>query len=96
MGKKIYEKSFKEKLVKLHLEEGRSVASLTKEYGLGQGSLNIWIKNYRKECSQTETGTKDLELLDKIRKLERENKELEKENNFLKKAAAFFAKEIED
>ncbi|WP_084054446.1 transposase [Desulfonispora thiosulfatigenes] len=44
MGKKIYEKSFKEKLVKLHLEEGRSVASLTKEYGLGQGSLNIWIK----------------------------------------------------
>ena len=96
MSRKIYEKPFKEKLIKLHLEDGRSVASLTKEYGLGQGTLNIWIKNYRKECSQTISGTKDLELLDKIRKLEREKNELEKENNFLKKAAAFFAKEIED
>ncbi|SFX09834.1 Transposase InsO and inactivated derivatives [Thermoactinomyces sp. DSM 45891] len=37
----------------MHLEEGRSVNSLTKEYGLGAGSLNSWGKKYREEYKQT-------------------------------------------
>ncbi|TCP61539.1 transposase, partial [Baia soyae] len=82
---------------RMHLEEGRSVNSLTKEYGLGAGSLNSWIKKYREECKQTngmnQPNQKD--VFDQLAQLRKQNEELEKENRFLKKAAAFFAKESE-
>ncbi|MDP5277287.1 transposase, partial [Chengkuizengella axinellae] len=59
MARKKYEKSFKEKLVRMHLEEGRTINSLAKEYQLGHGSLNTWIKQYRKECENNKMLSKD-------------------------------------
>ena len=32
MKKKTYEQSFKDKIIRLHLEEGRTISSLNKEY----------------------------------------------------------------
>ncbi|SFW98627.1 transposase [Thermoactinomyces sp. DSM 45891] len=81
----------------MHLEEGRSVNSLTKEYGLGAGSLNSWVKKYREECKQTNRmdQSNQEDVFDQLAQLRKQNEELEKENRFLKKAAAFFAKETE-
>ncbi|WP_128896757.1 transposase [Longirhabdus pacifica] len=95
MGKKHYEKSFKEKLVLMHLKDGRTINSLTKEYQLGQGSLNLWIKQYRKECENQPSShdSNNSALFDELAALRKKTEELEKENRFLKKAAAFFAKE---
>ncbi|WP_396654004.1 hypothetical protein [Mechercharimyces sp. CAU 1602] len=75
------------------------MSSLTKEYRLGQGSLNHWVKQYREECRKTNANngsiTGDKDVYDQLARLRKEKEELEKENRFLKKAAAFFAKETE-
>lgn len=50
MIRKEYEPELKERILRLHLEEGRTQSSLTKEYGLGQGTISYWSKQRRKEC----------------------------------------------
>ena len=39
-----YEPELKEKVLRLHLEEGRTKKSLTQEYNLGSGTLTYWLK----------------------------------------------------
>ncbi|KPU46363.1 transposase [Oxobacter pfennigii] len=46
-----YEEEFKNKIVRLHLEEGRTLKSLSEEYGVSKSGISIWIKAYREECS---------------------------------------------
>lgn len=95
MTKKRYTKELKQKIIRLHLEEGRTIKSLNQEYHLGHGTLNYWLSELRKEC-QTNPYVKEVTLsYEESKQLLQENKELKKENDFLKKAAAFFAKEIE-
>lgn len=85
-----YEPELKKEVVRLYLEEGRTVKSLTDEYNLGNGTLRYWLKHLHKECDeQTEESNAELQ------RLRKQNAELRKENDFLKKAAAFFAKEID-
>ena len=45
-----YETEFKQKIVRLHLEEGRTLNSLSDEYGVSKASISIWVKSYREEC----------------------------------------------
>ena len=52
MTSKIYEPEFKKKIVQLHLEEGRTLQSLTDEYGVVKSTINTWCKNYAKECQE--------------------------------------------
>ena len=40
-----YEPEFKKKIVRLHLEEGRSFKGLAEEYGVSKASISHWIKN---------------------------------------------------
>lgn len=90
-----YEKEFRQKIVGLHLEEGRTLNSLSDEYGVSKASISIWVRTYREEC-QINQGTKeDYDFMVENRKLRKQLEEMQKENQFLKKAAAFFAKEID-
>ena len=95
MKKKIYEQAFKNKMIRLHLEEGRTISSLNKEYQLGSGTLNNWIKAYREQCMSNPIKEAEKDVYEVNRELRKKLEELEKENRFLKKAAAFFAKEID-
>lgn len=90
-----YPKELKAKIIRLHLEEGRTIKSLQDEYHIGHGTLTYWLRELRKEC-QTNPYIKEVTLTyEESKQLILENKELKKENDFLKKAAAFFAKEID-
>ena len=93
-----YEPEFKHKIVRLHLEEGRTMKSITAEYGVSKASISKWCEEFRNECqnkSQEEpTATNDADLMKENLRLRRENEEMKKEILFLKKSAAFFAKEI--
>ena len=89
---KRYEPEFKKKIVRLVLEEGRTIASVNKEYGLGEGTVRNWIRRFEEECVKNPE-TKD--IYEENRRLRRKLEEAEKEVRFLKKAAAFFAKEID-
>uniref|UniRef100_UPI002F40703C transposase n=1 Tax=Coprococcus catus TaxID=116085 RepID=UPI002F40703C len=40
----VYKPEFKRKLVRLHLEEGRSYKSLTQEYGVSKSAISKWVE----------------------------------------------------
>lgn len=93
-----YEQEFKKKIVRLHLEEGRTYKSITQEYGVSKAAISSWCAQFTKECqivSQQEPNVcNEAELMKENLRLKRELEEKNKEILFLKKAAAFFAKEI--
>lgn len=90
-----YEPEFKKKIVRLHLEEGRSLKGLAAEYGVSKASISNWTKQFREECQKNEEAQADYDFMKENLKLKRQLAELQNENDFLKKAAAFFAKEID-
>ena len=40
----IYEPEFKKKIVRLHLEDGRTYKSLTQEYGVSKSAISKWVE----------------------------------------------------
>ena len=59
--------------------------SISLEYGLGEGTLKYWLKDYYKDKPEEKAADSAYS------KLQRENEELKKELDFLKKAASYFA-----
>lgn len=53
-----YEEEFKKKIVRLHLEEGRTLKSLSEEYGISKAGISILVKAYR-EKYETNHGSKE-------------------------------------
>ena len=90
-----YEAELKQKIIRLHLEGGRTCQSLAKEYGVSKASISNWVKAYREECQTNQENKQDYDYMMENRKLRKQLEEQEKEILFLKKAAAFFAKEID-
>ena len=94
-----YTPEFKKKIIRLHLEEGRTMKSITAEFGVSKASISKWCKEFSDECQTQAQNNPDskteLELMQENHRLRKELEEAKKENLFLKKAAAFFAKEID-
>ena len=90
-----YEPEFKKKIVRLHLEERRSLKGLAEEYGVSKASISNWTKQFREECQTNDQAQAEYDYMKENLKLRKQLIELQKENDFLKKAAAFFAKEID-
>ena len=42
-----YESEFKKKIVRLHLEDGRSLKGLAAEYGVSHASISNWTNQFR-------------------------------------------------
>ena len=40
---KHYESEFKKKIVRLHIEEGRTLKGLAEEYGVSKASISNWV-----------------------------------------------------
>ncbi len=45
-----YTPEFKKKIVRLRLEEGRTINSITTEYGISKESVRRWCNEFQKEC----------------------------------------------
>ena len=82
------------RVVREHIQVGRTLASLAAEYSVSQAAVSNWVRAYCKECQVNDDEKSQLELIEEVRELHQEKSELQKEND-LKKAAAFFAKEID-
>ena len=89
-----YEEEFKKRIVRMHLEEGRTIKSLSEEYHVSENGIRCWLKKYREECTKDPAAKEEYDLMKENLRLRKELEEAKKENEFLKKAAAFFAKEI--
>ena len=90
-----YDEDFKKRIVRLHLEEGRTLKSLADEYGASKAAISKWVKTYREECLINQETKNDYDYMKENLRLRKQLEEMEKENRFLKKAAAFFAKGID-
>lgn len=87
------EPELQEKIIKLRLQDGRTLSSLSDEFGLSREVVSRIVKRYQKRAAEDEKTAKQLADFEELHRLQQENAELKKENDFLKKAAAFFAKE---
>ena len=94
-----YSPEFKKKVIRLRLEEGRTIHSITTEYNISKETLRRWCNEFNKECQaqslQVSSSANEAEIMKENLRLRKELAEKEKEILFLKKAAAFFAKEID-
>ena len=63
-----YEPEFKKKIVRLHLEEGRSLKGLAAEYGVSKASISNWTKQFREECQINEEAQADYDEYENLTK----------------------------
>lgn len=90
---KQYSAEFKLEAVKRVERTGEAVARVAADLDVKPTTLHGWIKNYRKSSTVPFPGSGHLTPEDeRIRRIEKENRELREENEILKKAAAYFAK----
>ena len=82
---KHYEAEFRKKIVRLHLEEGRTLKGLAAEYGVSKVSISIWVKEFREECRTNNEAKSEYDYMKENLQLKKQLEELRKENDFLKK-----------
>ena len=82
-----YTPEVKKKIVRLHLEEGRTYKSITAEYGVSKASISKWFPEFSGECQTSPVIKEEYDYMKEMLKLPNENEVLRKENLFLKKAA---------
>ena len=78
---KTYSEELKKKIVKLHIQDGRTIRSLSAKYGIGHASISNWIRRYREECQTNDAAKSEYELMQEIQKLRQELAETKKEND---------------
>lgn len=87
-----YSPEFKEQAARKVVDNSLPIVKVARELGINESTLGFWVKDYRKKLSRLPLPP-DMPDDERIRELERRNRELEMENEFLKKAAAYFARE---
>ena len=89
---KRYTPEFKDQAARKVVDNSLPIAQVARELGINDTTLGFWVKDYRKKLAGQPLPP-DMPDAERIRELERRNRELETENVFLKKAAAYFARE---
>ncbi len=92
--RKNYTRQFKLDTVKLVTEEKYSASEVSRNLGIGNGTVQRWVREYNAQQTEAFTGNGRMSPeQEKIKKLEAEVKRLKMEREILKKATAFFVKE---
>ena len=85
------------RLVQEHRQEYPSewaaITSIAEKLGVGREALRLWLRRSQVDHHQR-PGTTTAER-ERLRELERENRELRRANEILKAASAFFARELD-
>ena len=76
-----------------HPSEWAAILSISEKFGMGPATLRKWLRKAEvDEGLRPGTTTSEME---RIKELERENRELRRANEILKAASAFFARELD-
>jgi transposase len=89
-----YPDELRERAVRLVFESGRPIAHVAADLGVHKESLRRWVRQAEADAG----ARKDLLTTserERLKLLERENRELRKANEILKSASVFFAKELD-
>lgn len=88
-----YTKEFKEEVLGMIEQQGRSVPSVCKDLGLNENTVYTWMQKKKEHGSNAFVGTGNLRPeAAELKKYKQRIKDLEEEVEILKKATAFFAK----
>jgi transposase len=83
---------FKADVVRLVLDEQRTIGSVSRELDLTPTAVAQWVKRARADRTGGRTGLTTVER-EELARLRKENRVLREERDILKKAAAFFVKQ---
>ena len=86
-----YAPEFRAEAVRLVREQGRKISVVSRELGMSDEALRLWVRQAEVEDGRRE-GMTEAEK-EELRRLRRELRIAQEEREILKKAAAFFAKE---
>ena len=91
---KKYPDELRERAVRLVLDSGRPIAHIANDLGIHREALRQWVRQ-----AEADTGSRRDRLTsderERLKALERENRELRKANEILKAASVFFATELD-
>lgn len=91
---KKYSSEFKMEAVKRVQSSGASVARVAIDLGVNENTLHGWIRKYREEAVDPFPSSEGLSAEDeRIRQLEKDNRELREENEILKKSDGLLRQE---
>lgn len=87
-----YTPEFKQQVIKEVIDGKKSVVQVAREFDISPKTLGPWVTDYRKKL-KGQPIPEDMPDNERVKELERRNRELEQEIAFLKKCATYFAKE---
>jgi transposase len=89
-----YPDELRERAVRLVFESGRPIAQVARDLGVHKEALRHWVRQ-----AEADAGTRNDRLTtserERLKALERENRELRRANEVLKAASVYFAKELD-
>ena len=92
-----YSPELKERAVRLALESDRPLTHVAADLGVGPESLRQWVRQARADAAGPGGSSALLTSgeRERLKALERENRDLKRANQILKDASVFFAKELD-
>ena len=89
-----YDKSFKEEAVRLALTSPQPLSKTARDLGIKEGTLYNWVSLAKdKALVVPDEQGNQVNMVEELNRLRKENARLKEEREILKKAATFFAKE---
>src|SRR3712207_6991516 len=89
-----YPAELRERGVRLVFESGRPIAQVARDLGVHRETLRLWVRQAEADSGRRSDRLTSAER-ERLRELERENRELRRANEILKAASAFFATELD-
>lgn len=89
-----YPDELRERAVRLVFESGRPIAQVARDLGVHREALRLWVRQAEADAGARQDLLTTNER-ERLKSLERENRELRKANEILKAASVFFAKELD-
>lgn len=87
-------KEFKQEAIRLALTSPKPIAQTARDLGIKEPTLYSWVSAAKsKATSEPNADESNVNLIDELNRLRKENARLKEEREILKKAAAFFAQE---
>ena len=93
-GKKKYPEELLERGARMVFDSGRPIAHVARDLGIHPETLRKWVRQVEADEGKR-SELLSSEERERLKSLERENRELRRANEILKSASAFFAAELD-
>jgi len=92
-----YSPELRERAIRLAIDSGRPIAQVAGDLGMHPETLRVWVRHAQADAAGAGGSPARLtsDERERLKELERENRDLRRANQILKDASVFFAKELD-